>query len=108
MRSAGWRIRLLVSGTGSHDTFFVSWAFPSATIRIRQLDIFNLDWASAGCMLVEKNPRHQKRVVATRLREDPETMCHCECQSLKNPDQYDLEESCLETEPSGVFDSVRN
>jgi hypothetical protein len=52
---------------GSHDMLFVSWALPSAALQIQQLDMSNLDWATVGVVLVEKNPRHKKRVVATGI-----------------------------------------
>jgi hypothetical protein len=50
---------------GSHDTIVVSWAFLSAALQIQQLDMSNLDSASGGRVLAEKNPRHKERVVAT-------------------------------------------
>ena len=39
---------------GSHDTFFVSWAFPSRAIGIGQVDIINFDGAAGDGVLVER------------------------------------------------------
>jgi hypothetical protein len=58
--------KLPKAGVCASRAFGFHGLFHQRRYKSGKLDMINLDWATAGRVLPEKNPRHKKRVVATR------------------------------------------